>query len=458
MREGYDCGSTPISLLVAVLTLSSLGLAQEASPNLKQADADYRAGVAALGHEDLKGALADFEKVVHLAPTVEQGHSALGAVLVRMGRTDEGIRELEKALTIQSTDSTAQLNLAMAYEQSGRAAKALPWFAALESGARAQNRSLPGNVLAGYARALAANRQFPAAVIHMKEAIAADPRNAEWHDELGSLYAQQQDWPHAREAFAAAIELDAGMAVAHMHLGVVLKSQQQPGALEELAKAYQLAPQNPAVAVEYGEALAGAGQDEQAIPVLEHALGLSPNSADAAYQLGLALQRSNRVQEAIPLFQKAAAAEPNNAEILTNLGMALCQAQQAKDAVPILRHAVALTPDNATAHQNLAAAFIQLSQFDDAITQLRAALKLAPNAPQLHYDLGLALKNQDDASGGDSRARDRREARSDPARGSVSARRLVSAGRAVRGCGARTEPLAQAPAREWRWMGDAGQR
>ena len=168
-------------------------MTQEPSPSLKQADADYRAGVAALGHEDLKGALADFEKVVHLAPSVGQGHSALGAVLVRMGRTEEGIRELEKALVMQSTDTTAQTNLAMAYEESGHAAKALPLFAKLEGDDRAQSKSLPANVLAAYARALAASRQFSAAVAHMKGAIATAPKNAEWHDELGSIYAQQQD-------------------------------------------------------------------------------------------------------------------------------------------------------------------------------------------------------------------------------------------------------------------------
>src|SRR5271170_3266602 len=161
-------------LVAALLTCSPPSNAQEPSPSLKQADADYRAGVAALGQNDLKTALADFEKVVHLAPSVEQGHSALGAVLVRMGRTNEGILELEKALSIQSTDSIAQTNLAMAYEQTGRVATALPWFAKLEASARTQNRSLPATVLAAYARALAASRQFPAAVARMKEAIAAD--------------------------------------------------------------------------------------------------------------------------------------------------------------------------------------------------------------------------------------------------------------------------------------------
>ncbi len=378
--------------------LSGVGHAQEPSPSLKEADADYQAGVSALAHHDLNAALADFQKVVHLVPTAEQGHSALGAVLVQLGRTSEGIRELEKALVMKPSDGSAQLNLALAYEHTGEAAKALPLFAKLEAASRAEKRALPPYVLASYARALAATRQFPAAVAKLQEAIAGDPQNAELHDELGSLYAQHQDWSHAREAFAAAIQANPNLAVPHLHLAMTLDAEHQPGGPDELMKAYQLAPQNSMIALQYGQSLAAAGEDEHAIPILQHALELDPNSTTVAYQLGLALQRTGKVKDAIPLLQRAASAEPKNAEILTNLGMALCQAQQAKDAVPILQRAVTLAPDNVTAHQNLAAAYIQLSQFDDAVSQLNAALKLSPNAPQLHYNLGLALKMKDDAA------------------------------------------------------------
>ena len=397
-----------VSLLKARLTagfllcaaLSGVGHAQEPSPSLKEADADYRAGVAALSHHDLNAALADFQKVVHLAPTAEQGHSALGAVLVQLGRTSEGIRELEKALAMKPSDSSAQLNLALAYEHTGEAAKALPLVCAswrprlAPKSALCRPMFLP--LMPGRWRR---RRQFPAAVAKMQEAVAGDPQNAELQDELGSLYAQRQDWAHAREAFTAAIQANPDLAMAHLHLGMTLDAEQQPGRrLDELTKAYQLAPQNPVIALQYGQSLAAAGEDEHAIPILQHALELDPNSTAAAYQLGLALQRTSKVKDAIPLLQRAATAEPKNAEILTNLGMALCQAQQAKDAVPILQRAVALTPDNVTAHQNLAAAYIQLSQFDDAVSQLNAALKLSPDAPQLHYNLGLALKMKDDAA------------------------------------------------------------
>ena len=386
------------TLLLAVsATAMRLCPAQEPSSSLKEADADYRAGVAALSHNDLNAALADFEKVVRLAPSAEQGHSALGAVLFRLGKSDEAIRELEKALAMKPSDTSAQMNLALAYVQNGQPAKALPWFAKLEAGARTEKRPLPAYLLASYARALAETGQSTAAIARMKEAVAADPQSAHMHDDLGSLYAQRQDWDHAKEAFATAVRLNPELAAAHLHLGLTLLAQQQPGGLEDLAKAYQLAPDIPEIALQFGSALANAGQDEQAIAVLRHAHELDPKSTEATYQLGLALQRTD-VQEAIPLLQKAAAGDPKNPEVLTNLGMALCQAQQAKDAVPILQRAVALAPDNVTAHQNLAAAYIQLSQFEDAIEQLRAALKLAPDAARLHYDLGLALKMKDDAA------------------------------------------------------------
>jgi tetratricopeptide (TPR) repeat protein len=312
-----------------------------------------------------------------------------------LGRTNEAIAQLEKTLALQPSDTSAQSNLAIAYQQSGQPAKALPLFAKLQ----AAQHPLPAVVLASYARALAATQQYESAVTKMKAAVAGDPQNAELQDELGSIYAQIKDWEQARQAFLAAIQLKPDFAMAHLHLGVALRSEQQPGSAEELEKAYHLAPENPVIATEFGRALASSGQDEQAISILQHALDANPNFSPAVYQLGLALQRTTRVEEAIPLFQKVAAADPKNAEVLTNLGMALCQAQQAKDAVPVLLRAVALTPNDTTAHQNLAAAYIQLSQFDDAIEQLRAAIRQSPNASQLHYDLGLALKNKDDAAG-----------------------------------------------------------
>jgi protein O-GlcNAc transferase len=385
--------------LFVCFNLVCVGLAQDATSALKQADAAYRAGSAAFSKNDYETARVDFEKVIRLVPAEEQGYRALGLTLLRMGKAEESVRNLEKALSLKPSDSDAQLGLAIAYDRLHEPAKEVILLGKLEAAARAQKHPPPADIEAMYARALAATHQPAAAIIHMKQAVVADPRNAGALDDLGSLYAMQKDWPNAEGSFHAALAVNPSLASAHLHLGLALEAEQRPGVAEELSeelnRAYQLDPDNPVINLELGRLLAASGDDQQAIQLLQHAYALMPQSADAAYQLGLALQRSNRMSEAIPLFQSAAAADPNNPDILANLGMALCQQQKATQAVPLLQKAVQLAPKKPIAHQNLAAAYIQLSQFDDAVSELRIALKLSPDSPQLHYNLGVALKEQD---------------------------------------------------------------
>jgi protein O-GlcNAc transferase len=398
MRQAFSQSRAMLfaSFLAAVLAASAF--AQESSEALKQADAAYREGVAALNRNDLATAQAKFEAVARLAPAVEQGHSALGAVLVREGRMSEGIRELEKALDLKPGDESAELNLALAYEETGQSAKALPLFAKLQASASTERHTLPGSVLASYARALAGAGQPAAAIAKMKAAALAEPHDPQLRDDLGSLYARAQDWPHADQAFSEAIRLKPDFAAAHLQLGFVLQAEQKPNAADEWMRAVELAPADANIALTAGKALADAGADAQAAAILEQAHRIDPASTAAAYQLALVLQRVNRVPDAVALLKSVVEAEPKNTDALVNLGMALSQLHQAKDGVPYLQRAVALEPKNATAHQDLAAAFLQINQVDDAIVQLRAAIKLAPDSPQLHYDLGAAFKLQDDAA------------------------------------------------------------
>jgi tetratricopeptide (TPR) repeat protein len=393
-----------LPLLVSLLQISLSGsviagsaLAQEPTDALKLADADYREGVAALNRNELQTAQSKFESVVRLAPKAEQGHAALGAVLVREGQWSAGTRELEKALAIMPGDGAAQLNLAMVYAETGESKKAIPLFSKLQASAAAEKHPLAASVLSAYARAQAATGQTSAAITTMHEAVAQDARNPELHDELGTLYALKEDWEPAERQFSEAIRLKDGFATAHLHLGFVYQAEQKPEAASELMRAYEIAPDDASIALAVGKALGDAGNDERAAPILEHAVELDQKSPAAAYQLALVLQRINRVQEAIGLLNVVVEKEPENTDALVNLGMALSQAHQAADAVPYLQRAIKLDPSNTTAHQNLAAAYLQINRIDDAIPELKAAIKLSPDLAQVHYDLGVAYKLQDDA-------------------------------------------------------------
>jgi protein O-GlcNAc transferase len=392
------CSCLPCVLSLLVVFAGAAATGQEPSANLRQADADYREGVEALNRNDLKTAQLKFEAVVRLAPGAEQGHSALGAILVREGQWAAGTRELEKALSLKPNDSAAQLNLAMVYAQSGAASKAIPLFEKLEAEAQTSHHPLNATVLSAYARSLVRNGQTRRAINEMKAAVAQERQSAELHDELGSLYALEKDWASAEQEFSEAVRLKDDFAIAHLHLGIVLAAESKPGAQDEWMKAYSLAPGDPAVALAVGRALADAGHDSEAVPILKHVVELEPKSAEAAYQLALVLQRADRVPEAIDLLKRVVAAGPKNAAALTNLGMALAQMHRAAEGIAFLRKAVALNPGDPIAHQDLAAAYIQINQIDDAVSELKTALELSPDSPQLHYDLGTAYKLQDDAT------------------------------------------------------------
>jgi protein O-GlcNAc transferase len=397
-----------LTLFMTLLTTQP-GLAGQTPPSSashvginEEAQAAYRAGSAAVANKDFHAAEVQFQKVVRLVPQIEEGHSALGAVLMRLGKLPEAIKELEKAHELKPGDLPVQTNLALAYEQTGANKKALVLFKNIEDAAQTKPASdsssvLPSYVLAAYARSLAATGQLPAATAKMKAAVVESPQSPDLQDALGSLYAQQRSWPLAVSEFQKAIQLNPNFAAAHLHLGVALLAQQQtPSAIQELTLATQLAPDNALAATELGKAYVASNEDDRAIAEFQRAIGLDAASQEAKFQLARALQRNGHNLESVPLLRQVVQVEPKNADAVASLGLALLLAGNAKDAIPFLQRTLQQKPADPTAHENLAAAYLQMNEVDEAIQVLSSGLKTDPQSFQLHYNLGLALKLKDD--------------------------------------------------------------
>jgi Tfp pilus assembly protein PilF len=74
--------------------------------------------------QQLPRAEAAYRRALELAPNVATYHTALGLILARQGRPEEGLAELDRAVALDATDSVAYRHLADLYLVLGREAPA----------------------------------------------------------------------------------------------------------------------------------------------------------------------------------------------------------------------------------------------------------------------------------------------------------------------------------------------
>ena len=95
--------------LFCVLSIGLMRLAAQTESvkthSLKEASADFRAGFAARQSGNFELARAKFAEVMRLEPGIPEGHEALGAVLLEMGKTNDAIDELETAAKLQPNNA-----------------------------------------------------------------------------------------------------------------------------------------------------------------------------------------------------------------------------------------------------------------------------------------------------------------------------------------------------------------
>jgi len=364
---------------------------------IKQADAAFRAGVAARTAGNLESAQTQFAEVVRLQPRIPEGHEALGTVLGELGKWSEAVKEFEAAAALKTDDEGIETNLALAYVQAGEAAKSIAHFAAaLNLSQKPGHAPVDAAFDDAYGHALAAAGKPDQAldVFAAEEALAG--ARAPLEDAIGSLDAVQGKWQDARERFERAISLDGTFIRARVHLGILLREQHDlEGSIATLSAAADNDPPDAEALLEYGRSLAAAGKDEQATDQFLQAIKLNPGLRGEQLELAMALQRLGRQQEAIPWFQQAVARDKHNASALTNLGLALTLTGKGKEALDVFQRSLAENAKDAVVYKDLGVAHIQLSAFDEAIEDFKKALALDPNDPQLHYDLGLAYKFKD---------------------------------------------------------------
>ena len=247
----------------------------------------------------------------------------------------------------------------MGFEQNGEMDKAL------EAYRKVLNVDPGQSALASRVAALLIQQEdYPQAIDVLKDAIKANPNDAEPYHQLAFIYAKYlKKMDQAVDYANRAIALNPADIEAYQRLcEIELAAGQEQKAIEALERATKVRSDDPSFWTQLGKLYA--------------AVLFSPDSQPKPDEL-------KRVNE---IFKKAVENAKDDPAILKDAADYYASSQQLKEAIPIYLRVIELQPDDANAREKLATGFILTDQRGKAVELLEQIIKEHPEKYQ-PYDL-----------------------------------------------------------------------
>lgn len=302
-----------------------------------------------------------FRHVRELQPENPEAHNNHGALLQRLGRSEEAEDAFRQAIALRPEYLEARYNLALTLHSMDRLDEAEAEYrhALTIAPEHAESHHNLGNVLkaldrlpeaeAAYRQALAIRPQYPLALNNLanalrlreryidadlmcREALALQPRYAEAHNTLGTILEKLGRLGESEAAYRHAIAIQPDLAESHYNLGIVLHAQER---LEESEESYRTA------------------------------LALRPESVEILNNLGGVLQSRGRPVDAVAYYQKALTIKPDLPVTWFNLGTVLKNVLRLPEAETAYRQALALRPGYPEAQFGLATLLLSLGRYEE---------------------------------------------------------------------------------------------
>ena len=222
------------------------------------------------------------------------------------------------------------------------------------------------------------------------KAIEIDPAYALAHAGVADCYSLLYTYFDAREfnlrqaeaASARALELEPGLAEAHLSRGLAVSlSKHFDEAEQEFEQAITLGPQLFEAFYWYGQAKLSQGKFAEAVKMFERAASLRPEDYQVSNFIGLALKSLGRNDEAIASYRRQLKLgeehlerHPDDSRACIMAANAYANMQDAERSAYFAARAIAMDPEDPMLLYNVACLYGVLGRSDDCLTALEQAV------------------------------------------------------------------------------------
>jgi tetratricopeptide (TPR) repeat protein len=242
------------------------------------------------------------------------------------------------------------------------------------------------------------NGEMDRALDAYRKVLNVDPGQSQLASRVAGLLIEQDDFPQAIDVLKDAIKANPKDADPYQQLAFIyakyLKKSDQ--AVDYANRAITLNPGDIEGYQRLVEIEVAAGQEKKALEVLDRATKIRSNDANFWMRLGKlyvailfksdSQPKPDELKRTNEIFKKAAEHAGDDPAILKDVADYYAASQQLKEAIPLYLRVLELQPDDANAREKLATGFILTNQRGKAVEMLEQIIKEHPEKYQ-PYDL-----------------------------------------------------------------------
>ena len=382
IRSSVDAGMQPeqriFSSLLGILAreqnkAAALTVSKEVADGYPdKAYAQFLHGMLSAEHKNNEEALEYLNRSLALEE-IQGAHSVRARVLLQLGRQDEALVSLQKALANNPADNNLRLTYARLLVDQKLYREATEQFEILQ-------QSAPDDAELTYTLALLALEasQLEQAEAYFKRLIELGRRDGEAQYYLGRINEQRGDYAQSIEWYQEVRQgrymLEARLRIAQVYL----LDDRKDEALSHLDAMLKGSQSNESLIRIYG-AKAGIYQEEgeyqAAIDVFTSALGVLPGNVDLLYSRALTAERVDRLDMLESDLRAILEQDPDNGHALNALGYTLAdRTDRYEEALGYVEKAIQILPDDAAVIDSMGWVLYRLGNYEESIRYLRMAL------------------------------------------------------------------------------------